>query len=221
MNTRNRIGVSVVILGALLLGWLVVPDLVLTGISAVLYHPGFPLVLGALYVVRPFFAWPIVALSVLVGYRYGLLVGLPIALIGVVGTSLIPYMLAHRVSPTGGIWGVATDGTERFFATAGGFRGVLAARLAPTPAEVVSVAAGLGRVPLRSFVLGTAIGELPWTIAAVTAGQTIHELTRASLTVSHPWLLLGGTLAALVLLARPLFSLVKRTATVDTRNNSR
>ena len=181
--------------GALLaLGVALSPTAAIDRLRSLLSSPWFPLVLAGLYLLRPLLAWPITALSVLVGYRYGLVVGVPLALLGAVLTSLIPYAVARYVDTGAGWIGRAEAGSERFFTAAGDLRGVTAARLAPTPAEVISVGAGMARVSLPAFVVGTAVGELPWTVAAVLAGASMHRLV-------------GGLVAAAVLLAAPAYRL--------------
>jgi len=207
---RRLLATAGVVAGLVALGLALTPDRTLSALQAALVSPWFPLVLVGLYLVRPLLAWPITALSLLVGYRYGLLLGLPLALVGAVATSLIPYAVGryvagHPSSP----FAAAVDGSERFFRATGGLRGVVAVRLAPTPAEPVSLAAGAGRVPVRTFALGTALGELPWTVAAVVAG---HSLSRFTPTVApiDRWLLLAGLVGAAVLLAGPAYRWVRR-----------
>lgn len=196
---------------ALLLGVGVVlsPERVLRAGRSALYGPWFPLLLVGLYVVRPFLAWPISVLSLLVGYRYGLVVGFPIAMVGVVATSLIPYAAARYFRAESGLLGHATDGSERFFDATGDLRGVVAARLAPVPAEVISSAAGFGRIRIRAFVVGTAIGETPWTAAAVFAGHSLERFALSGVDAVDLRLVVAGSIAGLLLLAGPVYRLVR------------
>lgn len=180
------------------------PQRAIQALQRVLASPWFPLVLIALYAIRPFLAWPITAISLLVGYQYGLLLGLPIALTGAAATSLIPYAATRYADTSTGLLGLATDGSTWFFATVGDLRGLIAARLAPTPAEPVSAAAGAAGLSTPTFILGTLIGELPWTIAAVLAGHTTRQLSLDAAT-PDPWLITAGLLAALILLAGPAY----------------
>jgi len=189
------------------LGVVLSPGAAIERLRAVLFSPWFPLALAGLYLLRPLLAWPITALSVLVGYRYGLAVGVPLALAGAVATSLLPYAVARCAGVDEGVLGWAQSGTERFFAATGDFRGVIAARLAPTPAEVISVAAGIGRVSVPAFVAGTAVGELPWTIAAVVAGHSMRRLSPSGVAAVDPALAAGGTLAAVLLISGPAYRL--------------
>ena len=202
--TRRRLAVGAILGVLFLLALLLRPDDVVRELRGVLFSPWFPAVLVALYAVRPFLGWPITVLSALVGYRYGLVLGLPIALAGAAATSLVPYAAGSRFDLDGrlGRWFVGSS--QRYFRTAGDLRGVVAARLAPTPAEPVSAAAGFGGVPVGAFVLGTILGELPWTIAAVALGHSLSVFSVTRVTID--WRLAAlGLLAALVLLAGPVY----------------
>ncbi|MFW6385248.1 MAG: TVP38/TMEM64 family protein [Halodesulfurarchaeum sp.] len=197
------------LLALVVLAVILSPETVVTRIQTVLFSPWFPVVLLGLYALRPFLGWPITVLSGLVGYRYGVVVGVPIALVGAIGTSLLPYAAGQYFDPGGPIFGRLAGGSRRYFRTAGDLRGVVAARLAPTPAEPVSAAAGVGGVPLRAFVLGTAIGELPWTIAAVTVGHSLGAYSTTAIDVDLR-VAIAGLVAALVLLAGPVYTAVSQ-----------
>jgi len=206
---RRHAAVGVLVGVLLALGVALSPAAAIDRFRTVLSSPWFPVVLVGLYLLRPLLAWPITALSVLVGYRYGLVVGVPIALSGAVFTSLIPYAAARYFDTGAGWLGRAEAGSERFFAATGGLRGVIAARLAPTPAEPVSIAAGMGRVPVPAFAAGTVVGEFPWTVAAVLAGVSMHRLALSGVETIDPLLVAGGFLAALLLLSGPAYRLLR------------
>ena len=203
--TRRQVAAGLAVAALLAAGILASPAAVVGRLGAAVESPFFPALLVGLYLLRPLLAWPITALSVLVGYRYGVAVGLPVALAGAVLTSLLPYAFARHYRDRPGPFGVAVAGSERFFEATGGLRGVVAIRLAPTPAEPVSLAAGAAGVPLVSFVVGTAIGELPWTVAAVLAGHSLSRLSVAGAVGAGPWLLIAGLAAAALLLAGPAY----------------
>ncbi|MFB6113499.1 MAG: TVP38/TMEM64 family protein [Halodesulfurarchaeum sp.] len=207
--TRSRVLLGLGLLVLLGLALLFRPDAVFSRLRSVLFSPYFPLILVLLYAVRPFLGWPISLLSGLVGYRYGIIFGLPIALLGVVATSLVPYSAGRYFDATGPILGRFGGGSRRYFDAAGDVRGVVAARLAPTPAEPISAAAGIGGVGTGAFVLGTLLGELPWTIAAVYVGHSLDTFSIGGL--GYDWrLIAGGVIASLVLLARPIYDVYVR-----------
>lgn len=205
----KRGAVSIGLILVIGLAVLVRPQSVLGSVSVVLDSPYFPLVLLGLYVVRPFLAWPITALSVLVGFQYGLIAGVPIALLGAVVSTLIPYSAVRYFDFESGMLGRAAEESDHFFETMGDFRGLLAARIAPVPAEAASLAAGAAHVRPLVFVAGTIIGELPWAIAAVLIGHSMHRLTLSSVSF-NPWLLVATAVAGVVLLAGPTIKLARR-----------
>lgn len=215
---RRHLVAGLLVAGLVALGFLLSPGDAIARLRTGLYSPWFPAVLVGLYLLRPLLAWPIMAISILVGYRYGLVIGLPIALTGAVITSLLPYVFGRYYRDTPGRFASLVDGTERFFRATGGFRGVVAARLAPAPAEPISIAAGVGRVSVGAFVAGTAVGELPWTIAAVVAGHSLSRLSLAGVSAVSPWLVVAGLLAASLLLAGPTYRWLKRSGTAEDRS---
>ncbi|MFB6300319.1 MAG: TVP38/TMEM64 family protein [Halobacteriales archaeon] len=207
---RWQLGAGLIVAALLIVGVVVSPETVLGQLRTMLLSPYFPAVLVGLYLIRPLLAWPITALSVLVGYRYGITVGLPLALLGAVGTSLVPYLAARRIGFGDGIAGRLQTGSQQFFTATGDLRGVIAARLAPTPAEAISAVAGAGGVSLPAFILGTALGELPWTIAAVLAGDSMHQLSMDAASTPDLRLAAAGGLMAVLLVAGPLYRWYRR-----------
>ncbi len=165
--------------------------------------PAFVAVVVVLALVRPFLAWPVGVLAGLVGFVLGL-PGLPLAFVVVVLTTVPPYVLARTTCPAAGPLGRAGAAGADLFATTGDTRGVLAARLAPVPTDVVSYGAGLAGVGVRPFLLGTAVGEVPWVVASVLAGSSMEHLTTEGLSAGLP-LVVGGAAVAVLLLAGPLY----------------
>lgn len=195
---RYATGVAV---GALVvLALLVRPARVLGVLRAATASPLFPVFLVGLYAVRPFLGWPISLCSALVGFQYGLTVGVPIALVGAVATSLPPFAAGRYAPADGRLFGTLTDGSRRYFQATGDLRGLVAARLAPTPPEAISGAAGAGGVGVGTFAAGTLVGELPWVVAAVALGSSLDAFTMDAAHLDTTYLL-AGVAAAAVLLA--------------------
>lgn len=203
-SSHRRWAAGLLVLAVVGLAVTVRPSTVVPAVSTTLTSPWFPLVLVGLYAARPFVGWPVMVLSALVGFRYGPVLGLPIALAGAAATSLVPYGAGRLAPDSGGLFGRFSTGSRTYFRRTGGLRGVVAARLAPLPAEPVSAAAGAGGVSLPAFVLGTVVGETPWTIAAVSIG---HSMTVFAVdAVSPDWWLVGlGLVVGAALLVRPLY----------------
>jgi uncharacterized membrane protein YdjX (TVP38/TMEM64 family) len=198
---------ALIALGALALivsGIVLDPATVLKHVQSLIDSPWFPVVLAGLYVIRPFLGWPITGISVLVGYKYGILLGVPVALLGAVVSTFIPFSAMQHLDFDWDLLERAADESEDFFSETGGLRGVISARIAPVPAEATSIAAGAADVRPSSFVLGTAIGEIPWAVAAVTIGHSMYRLSLSGVSFS-PWLIAATLAAALIILAGPVY----------------
>lgn len=197
-GTRRRaaagVAVAVVAAGALLTA----PDTVLARASWLAADPGRLLAVAVVFaVVRPLLALPTTLLAVVIGYGLGV-AGLPAAVALVTLTSVPPFLFARRFGGDGEVAAAGAAVVDR----AGGVRSVVASRLIPLPSDVASVAAGVAGVRLRAFLVGTAVGELPWVLAGTLVGLSAETLTAGSLTsVADPRLVAGAVAAAVLLLA--------------------
>jgi uncharacterized membrane protein YdjX (TVP38/TMEM64 family) len=203
-RTRVLLGVGLLVAVATA-AWAVSPDAALAALAWLAADPGrYLLACVALAAVRPLFAWPTTLLGVAVGFGFGVApVGLPLALALFTLTSVPPYLLARRV---GGGGRVAAAG-RRVRDAAGDLRGVAASRLFPAPSDVVSVGSGVAGVPPGAYLLGTAVGELPWAVLSVVAGASLDSLASgAPGDVFDLRVVAGLTALGLVLLAGPLAS---------------
>ncbi|SFC73543.1 Uncharacterized membrane protein YdjX, TVP38/TMEM64 family, SNARE-associated domain [Halobiforma haloterrestris] len=226
---RSSSGSIRTLLGALTVGALVLAGLavspgdVLGGLESLAADPyRFGIVVGGLYLVRPALAWPTTPLAVVVGYGYGIAVGVPIALLGVVVT-VLPVFLAVRRFRSGEAneadsRSECTDGdrskplleragavADRYYGATGQFRGVTASRLAPIPSDIATAAAAASGVRIRHFVAGTVAGELPWTVAAVVVGASAATVTTDGLGDLGLALSVACGLGAVLLLAGPAY----------------
>lgn len=207
----GRVLAALVVAALVVVGVVLSPSTVLDRLGAVLHSPWFPLVLLGLYLGRSLVAWPITALAVLVGYRYGVVVGVPVALAGAVVSTFVPYAAVRYLDLDSGLLERAVAQSEEYFSATGDLRGLIAARVAPVPAEATSLAAGAADLRPSTFAVGTVVGELPWAVAAVTIGHSMHQLSVSNASVS-PWLVLATVVAAAALLAGPTVRLVRRGA---------
>ena len=177
-------------------------------VSAVADDPALCVVaVAALYLVRPAVLWPPTLVAVVAGYGLGATAGFPVALAGAVLTSAPPFFAARWVGAGGdcGLVARLADAGSGYFGSAGDFRGVVAARLAPIPADAVSCAAGLSAMPFRVFAAGVLVGELPWTVAAVLVGSSLSTITAEGLGGVGTPLAVATTAAAALLLAGPAY----------------
>ncbi|WP_126661215.1 VTT domain-containing protein [Haloterrigena salifodinae] len=231
-SVRTRAVAAAVAIGAFLCTVaLVSPSALLATVESVSAEPLlFGLVVTGLYLGRPLLALPTTPLAAVVGYGYGVAVGVPVALLGVVVT-VVPVFLAVRwiavgspdddtgvqpasisasaPGPFGSILERAGTVVGQYYETAGPIRGVVASRLAPIPSDVATCAAAVSDVRLRHLVIGTAIGELPWTIAAVVVGASAATVRTGGVGDLGAALTLACLAAAIALLAAPAYRLVR------------
>ena len=216
----NRALAGVLVLGIVLASSLLLsPSTTLAALESVADDPyRFGLLVVGLYLVRPLLAWPTTPLAVVVGYGYGVTLGVPVALAGVVLT-VIPVFVAVRwfadgtaafgSGPVGSTLELAGDAVSRYYETTGPIRGVTISRLAPIPSDVSTAAAAASDVRLRHLVVGTAIGELPWTVAGVVVGASAATVATAGLGELGLALTVACVFAAALLLVGPAYRLAR------------
>jgi uncharacterized membrane protein YdjX (TVP38/TMEM64 family) len=198
---RPRLGLGVALLTVVVAAVLVAPTVALQRLAWLVADPlRFSVALFVVALVRPLVAWPTTLLAVAAGYGYGV-VGLPYALALITLTSVPPFVVAKRLG--GDSW-AATQGA-RVVSEAGDLRSVVASRLLPAPSDVVSVAAGISGVSLPTFVVGTAVGELPWAVVGILAGSSLDSLAGASPGAVDLRLVAAAGLTAVLLLAGPVY----------------
>jgi uncharacterized membrane protein YdjX (TVP38/TMEM64 family) len=203
-------GLGAVAVGAALL---FSPARVVAGLEHLATHPlQFALALLAVYLVRPLLLWPVSSVAVVLGYVYGPVVALPIALAGAGLTGLPPFLLARYASTDAGPFGVIGDRGRRLADAVGETRGVLAARLSPVPGDAVSYGAGLSEVSVGAFLLGTVVGEIPWALVAVFAGDSMRTLALSGFALSPAAVIVIASLGVIVL-SGPLYSRLRGDAT--------
>lgn len=156
---------------------LLTPAVVLGQLEHVASRPlQFGLALVAVYLLRPFLFWPVSLVAVVLGYLFGPVAAMPIALVGAGFTGLPPFLIARYARSDVGVLSVLASPGHRLVGAVGQTRGVIAARFSPVPGDVVSYAAGLSEVSVGAFLLGTVVGEIPWAVVAVLAGDSMRTL---------------------------------------------
>lgn len=235
VRTRALAG-TVAVVGMIAAGFFLSPSTLLDTVDSLAADPFlFGLVVAGLYLVRPLLAWPTTPLAAVVGYGFGVAAGVPIALAGVVVT-VLPVFFAvrwlvgdddadparatetdHATSAEtaengadgSGLLERAGDTVTRYYDATGPLRGVTASRLAPIPSDVATCAAAVSDVEPRHLVLGTAIGELPWTIAAVVVGASAATITSSGFGEFGIALSAACAVAAGLLLAGPAYRAIR------------
>ena len=203
---RQIIGMAC--LGAIALGAAVLfsPAAVVTQLEHLATHPAqFALALVAIYLVRPFLLWPVSSIALVLGYVYGPIVALPIAIVGAGISGLPPFAVARYAQSDAGLFGSVADTGRRLTDAVGETRGVLVARLSPIPGDPISYASGLSNVSLGAFLTGTLVGEIPWALVTVLAGDSMRTLSVTGFTLSPAAVLAIAGLGVIVL-SGPLYS---------------
>lgn len=166
---------------------------------------------------------PTFAQAALGGYAFGLTLGLPGALCGFLGGSIIGYLTARRITGDDAIAGIQRHPkwnavVRGFFPDTAGdhhHRGfwrtlgiVTLIRFPPnSPFAVTNLVLASVKVDLVPFAAGTLIGMLPRTAVVVYLGTLVEgEVSRDALTDTRPgWFLPVGialSVAVLLILAR-------------------
>jgi uncharacterized membrane protein YdjX (TVP38/TMEM64 family) len=209
MAGRRTIALAAVLGGMALLAVGLSPSTALSIAEQTTSEPlRFGAVVCALYLLRPALLWPPTLVAVVVGFGFGITVGVPVALAGAVLTSIVPYYVARWFGAEIATIDRLQRAGERFFDTTGDVRGVTAGRLAPVPADAVTCAAAIAGVPFRRVTAGVLVGELPWTVAAVGLGSSLATLSTTGLEGPGIQVGIGTTLAAVLLLAGPAYRYV-------------
>jgi uncharacterized membrane protein YdjX (TVP38/TMEM64 family) len=145
-------------------------------------HPAAPLVFLALHIVASLTFVPRTMLGFAAGIVFGVWWGLLWAAVGGVIGAVIAFAVARYVHA--GLfdparWSRLTALLDR--AERGGWRGVTLIRLVPVlPHTLVNYALGLTRVRSGDYALGTLLGQLPMTVAAVDLGAAGERAMRGA-----------------------------------------
>ncbi len=167
-------------------------------------HDGLGLVIyiGAFIILAGLGLLPTYAQAIAGGWCFGMLVGVPAALTGFVGASVVGYFVARTVSrhrvedvinsnPKSRAVRDALIG-QGFLKTLGT---VALLRLPPnSPFALTNLVMASAGVRLAPFAIGTLIGMAPRTALAVYLGSGLQTLTRETLSPSAApkWVYIGG-----------------------------
>lgn len=150
-----------------------------------------PLIYVVLYVVRPFIFFPSTVLTILGGFVFGPVLGVAYTVIASNASTALAYLLGRffgkGLIPDQGsahwIGRYTARLRERSFET------VLIMRFIFLPYDLVTYAAGFLRIQFWPFMLATALGSIPGTLAFVGFGASIERFD-GSLPALNPMILL-------------------------------
>lgn len=151
---------------------------------------------------------PTYAQAILAGYAFGVTMGVPAALAGFVGASLVGWLVARRVS-AGRIdaeirrhprLSIVRDALVRH-GTARSLAIVTLLRIPPnSPFALTNLVLSTSGVGLLSYVVGTAVGMLPRTAVAVVIGSQIEGALSKDAIGTPLWLRITGVVVSLLVI---------------------
>lgn len=153
-------------------------DVLLALVAFLRAHPLGALVYLLAYAARPLLLFPATLLTVGAGVLYGPLGGVGLVLLGSNLSAAVAYGLGRSLGAE--LAGKALThprlvGTARRL-RANAFEAVLTLRFLFAPYDAVNYLSGTLRLPLKPFVLATAIGSLPGTAVFVFFGAGLGDL---------------------------------------------
>jgi uncharacterized membrane protein YdjX (TVP38/TMEM64 family) len=138
-----------------------------------------PFVFAAVYGIAATLLLPAAPFTVVAGLLFGPVIGTVTALVGATTGATGAFLLGRLVGrgPVEQLGGRRVAGLDRYLGRRG-FAAVLVIRLVPLfPFNLINLAAGVTGIPLRDYVLATAIGIVPGTVAYAALGGTIEDPT--------------------------------------------
>jgi uncharacterized membrane protein YdjX (TVP38/TMEM64 family) len=150
----------------------------------------------------------------LAGYAFGLELGAPVVLLGIVGAAVIGYEVARRASGDRVLevidekprWRAVRDALVGVDARGHGFWRTLGivtlVRIPPnSPFALTNLVMASVKVPRPAFLIGTVIGIAPRTLLAVYIGAGLQAFTKDAAVGKAAWVFWTGLGITLVVLA--------------------
>ncbi|MDE2184885.1 MAG: TVP38/TMEM64 family protein [Alphaproteobacteria bacterium] len=170
-------------------------------------HPMTPLIFIALQVAASLLFIPRTALGITAGLLFGFAWGLVWSMVGAIAGAAAGLAVARWIGGQNVIsrWPHITPLVNRV--EHGGWRAVAILRLAPVPHSVANTALAITKVSWRDYLVGSALGMAPMTVAQVQIGASGNLALRGE----GNWLLAclvlaGGLLLSLFLKRMPVVS---------------
>ncbi len=179
-----------------------------------------PLLFILIYTVRPLLLFPATLLTIAAGFVFGPLLGVVLIVIGSNASALLAYVVGRffgqgllREGQAGGIvQRYTTRLREQSFET------VFVLRLLFAPYDLVNYLAGFLRIPWVPFIVATALGALPGTLAFTLFGASIERFD-GGIPALNPWVLAASV--ALFLASLALSRIIKRRSAAAREDDDR
>jgi len=168
-----------------------------------------PLVFIAIYILRPLVLFPATLLTIAAGFVFGPSLGVILIVIGSNASALLAYAIGRFFGQgflaENGSTGIVQRYTTRLREHS--FETIFIMRLIFLPYDLVNYLAGFLRIHWLPFIVATALGALPGTLAFTLFGASIERFD-GGIPALNPWALVASV--AIFLVSLGLSRLVKR-----------
>lgn len=150
------------------------------------------------YLLRPLLLFPATVITIAAGVLFGPVVGVLIVIVAANASAMLAYGLGRLLAGEGQVDDEPSDGAQAGLIARWGermrsssFESVFIMRLLFLPYDLVNYASGALRIRWTSFLLATALGTLPGTIAFVLLGASVERLDDG-LGGINPWTIVAS-----------------------------
>ncbi len=168
-----------------------------------------PLLFILIYTVRPLLLFPATLLTIAAGFVFGPILGVLLIVIGSNASALLAYVVGRffgqGLLSEGRAGGIVQRYTTRLREHS--FETVFLLRLLFAPYDLVNYLAGFLRIRWIPFIVATALGALPGTLAFTLFGASIERFD-GGIPALNPWVLAASV--ALFLVSLGLSRNIKR-----------
>ena len=175
------------------------------------FSAGFygPLIFILIYILRPLLLFPATLLTIAAGFVFGPILGVILIVIGSNASALLAYAIGRFFGrgflAENGSAGIVQRYTTRLREHS--FETIFIMRLIFLPYDLVNYLAGFLRIHWLPFIVATALGALPGTLAFTLFGASIERFD-GGIPALNPWVLAASV--AIFLVSLGLSRLVKR-----------
>ena len=168
-----------------------------------------PLLFILIYTLRPLLLFPATLLTIAAGFVFGPILGVVLIVIGSNASAMLAYVVGRffgqGLLSEGQAGGIVQRYTTRLRENS--FETVFLLRLLFVPYDLVNYLAGFLRIRWVPFIVATALGALPGTLAFTLFGASIERFDGGIPSI-NPWVLVASV--ALFLVSLGLSRLIKR-----------
>jgi len=175
------------------------------------FSAGFygPLIFILIYILRPLLLFPATLLTIAAGFVFGPILGVILIVIGSNASALLAYAIGRFFGrgflAENGSAGIVQRYTTRLREHS--FETIFIMRLIFLPYDLVNYLAGFLRIHWLPFIVATALGALPGTLAFTLFGASIERFD-GGIPALNPWVL--AISFAIFLVSLGLSRLIKR-----------